>query len=66
MTSLAAHSRLALAAIASSTGCRFDGEREMMPSTSARAVWYSRLSVSSFVLACSASNRRVFSMAIMA
>ena len=38
----------------------------MTPSTSLVAVWYSSDSCSSRLLACSASNSRVFSMAITA
>ena len=44
--------------MASSTGCSSFGEREMTASTSDVAVWYSRLSVSSFVRACTSSNNR--------
>ena len=52
--------------MASSTGCSSFGEREITPSTFDVAVWYSRVSETSRVLACTSSNSRVFSMAITA
>ena len=52
--------------IASSTGCRSNGERLMTLSTSLVAVCCSSDSVSSRVRACTSSNSRVFSMAITA
>jgi hypothetical protein len=62
----APHNRTAVSEMESTTGCNASGEREMTARTSDVAVWYSRLSVSSFVRVCSASNSRVFSMAITA
>src|SRR5262249_20957618 len=58
--------RAALSTIASSTGCTSVGERLMMPSTSAVAVWCSSASRSSALRSCNSLNNRTFSMAIAA
>ena len=66
LTSYAAQRRQAIFPIASNTGFKSLGEREMTVRTSPIAVWYSRLSISSRVRACTSSNNRVFSIAMTA